>query len=108
MIDGLLSGLQKSGLFTRISSGEIIIPNQTSSTGDLKVSARGQMSLPAAARRRWGLADGGDVGFIDLGDALLIVPGNVDALRQEMLGAIGPERWQEAQTGFGDPELATE
>lgn len=33
MIDGLLSGLQKSGLFTRISSGEIIIPNQTSSTG---------------------------------------------------------------------------
>ena len=33
LIDGLLSGLQKSGIFTRISSGEIIIPNQTSTTG---------------------------------------------------------------------------
>lgn len=33
LIDGLLSGLQKSGIFTKISSGEIIIPNQTSTTG---------------------------------------------------------------------------
>ena len=39
-----------------------------SRAGDLRVSDRGQMSLPAAARRRWGLVDGGSVGYIDIGD----------------------------------------
>ena len=33
-----------------------------------------QMSLPARARHRWGLDDGGEVGFLDLGDAVVIVP----------------------------------
>jgi bifunctional DNA-binding transcriptional regulator/antitoxin component of YhaV-PrlF toxin-antitoxin module len=38
------------------------------------VSASGQMSLPAAARHRWRLNDGGPVDVIDLGFGVLTVP----------------------------------
>lgn len=41
---------------------------------EFKVSDRGQMSLPAEARRRWNLDKGGTVEIADLGDSLLIVP----------------------------------
>lgn len=78
------------------------------STGDLRVSSRGQMSLPAAARSRWGLGDGGQVGYLDLGDALLLVPGGADALRRHLLDAVTKADWQAAATGFGDPKLADE
>lgn len=33
LVDTLLTSLQSSGVFNRISSGELIVPNQTSSTG---------------------------------------------------------------------------
>lgn len=77
-------------------------------TGDLRISSRGQMSLPAVARRRWHLASGGEVGYLDLGDAMLIVPGGVAALRRQLLGDITEDAWAEARVGFGDPDLATE
>ncbi len=77
-------------------------------TGDLKVSVRGQMSLPASARHRWGLDDGGDVGFIDLGESILIVPGGVGRLRKQLLDALTADDWVAARSGFGDPELADE
>ena len=77
-----------------------------SSTGDLKISSRGQMSLPASARHRWGLDDGGDVGYLDLGDAVLLVPGSVDQLRAALLDAVDDEIWARARDGFGDPDLA--
>lgn len=38
------------------------------------VSASGQMSLPAGARHRWNLDDGGPVEVIDLGFGVLTVP----------------------------------
>lgn len=38
------------------------------------VSASGQMSLPASARRRWHLEAGGRVDTIDLGFGVLTVP----------------------------------
>ena len=38
------------------------------------VSSSGQMSLPAAARHRWELDDGGPVDVIDLGFGVLTVP----------------------------------
>jgi bifunctional DNA-binding transcriptional regulator/antitoxin component of YhaV-PrlF toxin-antitoxin module len=79
-----------------------------SNTGDLRVSARGQMSLPAAARHRWGLDAGGEVGYLDIGDALVIVPGGVEQLRRQLLESIGAEDWALARSGFGDPELANE
>ncbi len=77
-------------------------------SGNLKVSERGQMSLPATARRRWGLDDGGPVGYLDLGDAVLIVPGGVDRLRAAVLDAVTEDDWDRARAGFGDPDMANE
>ena len=77
-------------------------------TGDLRISSRGQMSLPAAARRRWHLATGGEVGYLDLGDAMLIVPGGVASLRRQLLDSITDDTWADAAAGFGEPELANE
>ncbi len=77
-------------------------------SGDLHVSSRGQMSLPASARRRWGLEVGGELGYLDLGDVLVLVPGGVGALRHALLESLGAEDWENARAGFGDPELATE
>ena len=39
-----------------------------------KVSAVGQMTLPASARQRWGLKAGGRVSVADLGYAIVVVP----------------------------------
>lgn len=39
-----------------------------------KVSSSGQMSLPAAVRRRWHLEQGGRVEVLDLGFGVLTVP----------------------------------
>lgn len=79
-----------------------------SGVGDLRVSARGQMSLPATVRRRWGLDCGGKVGFLDIGDAVLLVPGGVEDLRRELLESVSDQDWQLARAGFGDPDLANE
>ena len=79
-----------------------------SSSGELKVSVRGQMSLPASARHRWGLDEGGSVGFLDVGEAIVLIPGGVARLRSAALEAVSDDDWADAQTGFGDPELATE
>ena len=64
------------------------------------------MSLPAATRRRWRLGKGGEVGYVDLGDAVFIVPGGVETLRKELLAAVTEADWRAAADGFGDPELA--
>ena len=77
-------------------------------SGDLKVSPRGQMSLPAAVRHRWGLQDGGDVAYVDLGDAVVVVPGDVAGLRRQLLDSLTADDWATARTGFGDPDLASE
>jgi bifunctional DNA-binding transcriptional regulator/antitoxin component of YhaV-PrlF toxin-antitoxin module len=79
-----------------------------STTGDLKVSSRGQMSLPAATRHRWGLDEGGEVGYLDVGDAIVLVPGGVDRLRSALLDVVSDADWEEARAGFGDRELANE
>ena len=46
-----------------------------------RVSERGQMALPAEARRRWNLAGGGAVEIADLGSALVVVPAGRGGLR---------------------------
>jgi len=78
------------------------------SNGDLRVSSRGQMSLPSSARHRWGLDDGGDVGYLDLGEAIVIVPGGTNAIRKRLLDAVTDDDWNRARLGFGDDELANE
>jgi hypothetical protein len=66
------------------------------------------MSLPATTRHRWHLDEGGDVGYLDVGDALVIIPGSVDHLRRALLDHLSDADWDEARKGFGDPALANE
>jgi bifunctional DNA-binding transcriptional regulator/antitoxin component of YhaV-PrlF toxin-antitoxin module len=74
-------------------------------SGEVKVSERGQMALPAQTRHRWGLEQGGIIGWIDLGDSVLLVPGGLRQLRDEILQNAD---WNSARSGFGDPELANQ
>jgi hypothetical protein len=66
------------------------------------------MSLPATTRHRWGLDDGGEVGYLDVGDAILIVPGGVHRLRAALLDSVSNADWEVARDGFGDSDLANE
>ena len=66
------------------------------------------MSLPATARRRWRLEDGGEVSYLDLGDAVVIVPRGIKRLRRDVLGVVTAEDWAQARRGFGDRDLASE
>ena len=74
-------------------------------SGEAKVSDRGQMALPAQTRHRWGLDQGGTIGWLDLGDSVLLIPGGVSRLRDEVLASAD---WDGARTGFGDPDLANQ
>jgi bifunctional DNA-binding transcriptional regulator/antitoxin component of YhaV-PrlF toxin-antitoxin module len=50
------------------------------------VSASGQVSVPAAVRRRWNLEHGGPVDVIDLGFGILTVPaGRAPALLGDLV-----------------------
>lgn len=69
-----------------------------------KVSHRGQTSLPAELRHRWGIDEGGEVGFIDLGDAALIVPGGVTAARRELRRVLA-DRYEQGVAALADPDL---
>ena len=48
------------------------------------------------------------MGYLDIGDAVLLVPGGVERLRRELLGSVSDQDWEAARDGFGDPELANE
>jgi bifunctional DNA-binding transcriptional regulator/antitoxin component of YhaV-PrlF toxin-antitoxin module len=77
-------------------------------TGEMHVSQRGQMSLPAPARHRWGLDGGGEVGYVDLGDAIVLIPGGVERARNQLLQGITDRDWVDARAGYGDQDLSTE
>ncbi len=70
------------------------------------VSSSGQLSLPAAARHRWGLDGGGPVDVVDLGFAVMLLPsGDACRLLDDLLPA-------DAHADFvaslaADPDLAT-
>jgi bifunctional DNA-binding transcriptional regulator/antitoxin component of YhaV-PrlF toxin-antitoxin module len=69
------------------------------------VSHRGQTSLPAELRRRWGIEDGGEVGFIDLGGAALIIPGGVAKARAELRRVLA-DRYDAGLAAIDDPDLS--
>ena len=54
---------------------------------EVRVSAKGRVRLSKAIRRRWGLMQGGAIAVLDLGDAVLLVPGGMETLRRELLGS---------------------
>jgi hypothetical protein len=66
------------------------------------------MSLPAEARHRWGLDSGGEVGYLDVGDAVILIPGGVNNLRYRLLDALTEADWALARHGQGDLDLANE
>jgi bifunctional DNA-binding transcriptional regulator/antitoxin component of YhaV-PrlF toxin-antitoxin module len=70
------------------------------------VSASGQMSLPAGARHRWHLDEGGPVDVIDLGFGVLTVPKG--AGRKLLDDLVGREQHAEFVRSLDDdPDLAT-
>ena len=73
-------------------------------TSTIRVSRRGQTFLPSDIRRRWGIADGGEIGIIDLGDAALVVPGGLTVARSQLRGVLS-ERYEAAVAGIDDPDL---
>lgn len=70
-----------------------------------KVSHRGQTSLPAELRRRWGIDQGGEVGFIDLGGSALVVPGGAVVARRELRRVLR-ERYEAGLASIDDPDIA--
>jgi hypothetical protein len=64
------------------------------------------MSLPASARHRWGLDEGGELGYVDVGDLIVLIPGGLERLRGQALDAMNEADWEAARTGFGDPDLS--
>jgi bifunctional DNA-binding transcriptional regulator/antitoxin component of YhaV-PrlF toxin-antitoxin module len=70
------------------------------------VSSSGQMSLPASARHRWNLDDGGPVDVIDLGFGVLTVPkGTGRRLLGDLLSRDAHAAY--VKSLVGDPDLAT-
>lgn len=45
---------------------------------DYRLSAVGQFTVPASARERWGLREGGTVNVFDVGGAVFIFPEQID------------------------------
>ena len=78
----------------------------TAQVSTAKVSHRGQTSLPAGLRHRWGIEEGGEVAFIDLGDAALLLPGGSEAAREELRRVLLGGAYEEAIAGLDDPDLA--
>lgn len=74
-------------------------------TSNARVSHRGQTSLPADLRHRWGIESGGEIGFVDLGDAALVVPGGVDVARRELRRVLR-DRYAKGLAAIEDPDLA--
>ncbi|MFT5204360.1 MAG: AbrB family looped-hinge helix DNA binding protein [Candidatus Aldehydirespiratoraceae bacterium] len=73
-----------------------------------RVSDRGQMALPAEARRRWNLSKGGAVEIADVGHALVIVPAGRGGLRAIVSAAIADAGGYEALASAvsdAEPEL---
>lgn len=69
------------------------------------VSASGQMSVPAAFRRRWELEYGGPVRVADLGDVLVVMaPAAAERL---FAAALSADDHASFVAGLDDPDLAT-
>ncbi|HUP71347.1 MAG TPA: AbrB/MazE/SpoVT family DNA-binding domain-containing protein [Acidimicrobiales bacterium] len=73
-----------------------------------KVSSRGQFSLPADARRRWGIEHGGEVELFDLGDCVVMLPVGRHSARASLARALTAERYRQHVGHIDDPDLRDE
>lgn len=74
-------------------------------TDTFRVSTSGQMSLPAAARHRWGLDEGGAVDVVDLGFGVLTMPAGAAGRLLDVL--LPADAHYDAVAADDDPDLAT-
>jgi bifunctional DNA-binding transcriptional regulator/antitoxin component of YhaV-PrlF toxin-antitoxin module len=70
-----------------------------------RVSHRGQASLPAQLRHRWGIEDGGEIAFVDLGDAALVLPGGAETARAELRRVLLGGAYEAAVEALDEPDL---
>lgn len=71
-----------------------------------RVSNRGQTNLPASLRHRWGIRDGGEVAFLDLGDAALVLPGGIGQATAELRRVLSEGAYELGVSLIDDPDLA--
>ena len=72
-------------------------------TGEFKMPERGQIALPAEARRRW------DIEVVDLGGSLIVVPagrGGIRAMLRTAIADAGDYPALAAEAAADDPDLA--
>lgn len=69
-----------------------------------RVSQRGQTNLPAELRHRWGI-EHGEIAFIDLGDAALVLPGGIARAKAELKSVL-TARYDAGLAAIDDPDLA--
>jgi len=72
----------------------------------IRVSKRGHMRLPVALRRRWRMGSGGEVTFIDLGRAALVLPCDVETARKEVGRVLLGGAYEWGVEALDDPDLA--
>jgi bifunctional DNA-binding transcriptional regulator/antitoxin component of YhaV-PrlF toxin-antitoxin module len=77
----------------------------TPSVSTARVSNRGQTSLPAALRHRWGIGEGGEVAFVDLGDAALVLPGGIASAEAELRRVLLDGGYERGVALIDDPDL---
>ena len=88
-------------------STSVTMKVMTTQVTTAKVSHRGQTSLPAGLRHRWGIEDGGEVAFVDLGDAALVLPGGEKAARAELRRRLLDDgAYEVGVAALTDPDLA--
>lgn len=81
---------------------------QASGGAVYRVSARGQFSLPAGARRRWGIEDGGEVELFDLGNCVVMLPVGDSSARASLARALTADRYRRHVERIDDPDLRDE
>ncbi|MDP9401962.1 MAG: AbrB/MazE/SpoVT family DNA-binding domain-containing protein [Actinomycetota bacterium] len=69
------------------------------------MSRRGQFSLPAAARRRWGIEDGGQIELFDLGSCVVMLPMGESSARASLARTLTSDRYREHVERIEDPDL---
>ena len=84
---------------------EVYNATMSTSVSQASVSQRGQTNLPAELRHRWGIDDGGEIAFVDLGDAALVLPGGVDRAMAELKSVLRV-RYDAGLAAIDDPDLA--
>ena len=70
--------------------------------GDLTVMQQGRVCIPEDIRRRWGTQDGDRLAYIDLGEAVLILPGGYEWVRRTLIECVDDAGQQSTRRAASD------